>query len=61
VGPGSILEWADDGDQVVVRRAGARTSEEIHDVLFAEPPAPKSLDALKEGIRRSVKRRHASR
>ena len=59
VGPGSVLEWHDDDGQVVVRKAGRYTSEDIHRVLFKRAPAARSIADLKEGIRKSVKRRHA--
>ena len=61
VGPGSVLEWYEDGDQVVVRRAGRHSSEDIHKALFAKPPQRRTLDELKEGIRQAVKGRHAGR
>jgi antitoxin PrlF len=61
IGPGSILEWDEDGDQVVVRRAGRYSSEEVHRSLFATPPEAKTLAELKEGVRRNVKRRRAIR
>jgi antitoxin PrlF len=61
VGPGSVLEWDDDGEQVVVRRAGRFTSEDIHRTLFAASPKPKTLAELKAGIRRHIKRRRARR
>ena len=61
VGPGSVLEWDDDGDQIVVRRAGRFSSEEIHRTLFATPPRPKTLADLKAGVRQHVKRRRAGR
>lgn len=35
VGPGSVLEWDDDGEQIVVRRAGRFSSDEVHRSLFA--------------------------
>ena len=60
IGPGSVLEWDDDGEQVVVRRAGRYTFEEVHRSLFPTPPKPKSLRELKEGVRRDIKRRRAS-
>jgi AbrB family looped-hinge helix DNA binding protein len=60
VGPGSVLEWDEDGDQVVVRKAGRYSSEDIHRALFATPPARRSLQALKDGVRQSVRKRHAS-
>ncbi len=61
IGPGSVLEWDDDGEQVVVRRVGRYTSEDVHRSLFSTPPKPKTLAELKEGVRRYIKRRHASR
>ena len=61
VGPGSVLEWDDEGDQVVVRKAGRYSSEDIHRSLFPSPPAPRTLDELKEGIRRDVRTRRAGR
>lgn len=61
VGPGSVLEWHADGDQVVVRRAGRYTSEEIHRAVFSKAPKPRTLADLKESIRRDVRRRRARR
>jgi antitoxin PrlF len=61
VGPGSVLEWDDDGEQVVVRRVGRFSSEDVHRSLFAAPPKPRTLEELKEGVRRHVKGRRAGR
>jgi len=61
VGPGSVLEWDDDGEQVVVRRAGRYSSEDINRALFPSPPKARTLTDLKNGIRRDVKRRRAIR
>ena len=61
IGPGSVLEWDEDGEKVVVRRAGRYTSEDVHRSLFPTPPKPKSLGEMKEGVRRDTKRRRASR
>jgi AbrB family looped-hinge helix DNA binding protein len=49
--PGLVLEWDDDGEQVVVRLAGRYTSEDIHRAVFATPPKPKTRAALKKGVR----------
>jgi antitoxin PrlF len=60
--PGSVLEWNEDGGQIVVRRAGHYTSEDIHRTLFPEgPPEPRTLAALKEGIRQYIRKKHARR
>ena len=61
IGPGSILEWDHDGDEVVVRRAGRYSSEDVHRALFSKPPKPRTLAELKEGVRRDIQRRRASR
>jgi AbrB family looped-hinge helix DNA binding protein len=59
--PGSVLEWEEDGERVVVRRAGAYSSEEIHAALFPQGAPLKSLAELKAGLRRAVVKRHAGR
>jgi antitoxin PrlF len=61
VGPGSVLEWDDEGDRVVVRKAGRFTSEDIHRSLFSKTPKRRSAEEMKAGIRRYIRRRHASR
>lgn len=61
VGPGSVLEWDEEGGRIVVRRAGRYTSEDIHRVLFKTPPKPRTLEELKEGIRTYMRRKHARR
>ena len=58
IGPGSILEWDEEDEKIVVRRAGRYTSEDIHRALFREPPAPRTHEELKEGVRKYVKGRH---
>jgi AbrB family looped-hinge helix DNA binding protein len=60
IGPGSVLEWDEDGNNIVVRRAGQFSSQDIHETLFgAHPPKGRSLDELKEGIRTYIRSRHA--
>lgn len=59
VGPGSTLEWDEVSGQVVVRRAGTFTSEDIHRAIFSEAPKTRGLDELKAGIKRHIRKRHA--
>ena len=61
VGPGSVLEWDEDGSRIIVRRAGRYSSEDVHQALFGSKPRAKTLEELKEGVRRAVRKRHASR
>ncbi len=62
VGPGSILEWEEDGEKIVVRRSARFTSQDIHKAVFPESaPASRTVEEMKEGIRRSVRERHARR
>ena len=59
IGPGSVLEWDEEGDHVVVRRAGRYTSEDIHRAVFRKAPKPKSNKELKQAIRQYVRKKHA--
>jgi AbrB family looped-hinge helix DNA binding protein len=62
IGPGSVLEWQEEGDKIVVRRAGRYTSEDIHRAVVGSRTLKKrSLAELKEGIRRYVRKRYARR
>ena len=62
IGPGSILEWVEKGEDIVVRRVGQYTSEDVHRAVFQrEGPSRKTLDELREGIRRHMKKRYARR
>jgi len=60
LGPGSVLEWDEEGGAIVVRRAGRHSSEDVHRALFGKaPPKPQALEEMKEGQRRYVRERHA--
>jgi len=60
VGPGSVLEWYEEGERVVLCRAGRYTSEDIHRALFRKrPPLPRTTQEMKAGIRRYMQTRHA--
>lgn len=59
VGPGSTLEWTEHDGDLVVRRAGKYTSEDIHAELFAsKTPKSRSLAEMKAGIRRRMRNRY---
>jgi len=59
VGPGSVLEWDEQDDQVVVRRAGRYTPQDVHNALFPKK-APKGKPAdVKDAIRTYIRKRHA--
>ena len=60
IGPGSVLEWEEDGDKIVVSRASRFSSEDIHRALFGDrTPEARSVNELREGIRRYVRKRYA--
>ena len=61
IGPGAVLEWDIEDGRIVVRRAGLYSSEDIHKAVFPKPPKPKTLDDMKQGIRKHVRRKHARR
>lgn len=57
IGPGSILEWEQEGGRIIVRRAARYSSEDLHRALFEKTPEAKTLAELKEGVRKFVKNR----
>jgi len=60
IGPGSVLEWEEDGGKIIVRRAGRFSSADIHQAVFGtRKPKPRSLDELKQGIRQYAQKRYA--
>jgi AbrB family looped-hinge helix DNA binding protein len=60
IGPGSVLEWEEEGDRIIVRRAGVYSFEDIHRAIFGgKTPEPHTLEELKEGIVRYVRKRYA--
>ena len=60
LGPGSILKWEEEGDRIIVRRAGRFSSEDIHRALFgARTPKLRSAEELREGIRQYARKRYA--
>jgi antitoxin PrlF len=62
IGPGSILEWEEDGEKMVVRRSGRFTSQDIHRTLFPKKaPARRTIEDMKEGIRQTTRERNARR
>ena len=62
IGPGSILEWDQDGEKIVVRRSARFTSEEIHRRLFpSKAPKTRTLQELKDGIPQNIRVRYARR
>ena len=62
VGPGSLLDWDEEGETIVVRQAGRYSSEEIHRALFPRRRMTRhTLNEIKEGIRRHIRECHARR
>jgi len=61
VGPGSVLEWDEQDDQVIVRRAGRYSSEEVHSALFPGGNSPPRPEDTKEAIRKYIRKKHARR
>jgi AbrB family looped-hinge helix DNA binding protein len=60
VGPGSILEWDEEGNKIVVRRAGTFTSEDIHRAIFGGRKLKKrTVGEMDQGIAEYIRDRHA--
>jgi antitoxin PrlF len=56
---GSSLEWVISDGEVRVRRRGRHATSEVHAALFPRAPRARSLEQIEDGIRASVRRRHA--
>ena len=62
IGPGAVLQWDEADGQIVVRRRGQSSTNDLHRAAFPDgKPAKRSLAELKEGVRRHVRSRHARR
>ena len=62
VGPGSVLEWDEEGENILVRRLACYASTDIHHALFPKQARmPKTLDEMQQGIKRRLRERHARR
>ena len=60
IGPGSVLEWDERDGDVIVRRAGRHTWSEVRNALFpGGAPHARTLDELKEGRLKYIRRKHA--
>jgi AbrB family looped-hinge helix DNA binding protein len=59
IGPGSVLEWDEEGERIIVRRVGRYSSEDVHKAVFSTRPSQRRLRELKEGVRDHIRRRHA--
>jgi hypothetical protein len=61
VGPGSVLEWDEQGGFIVVRRAEGYTSEDIHRALFPAGVGTSGPVDVNEAIRKYIRARHGRR
>ena len=62
IGPGSVLEWEEEGDAVVVRKAGRHTSDDTHRAIFPQGiPASKKVAEFDKGARGYMQKKHARR
>jgi AbrB family looped-hinge helix DNA binding protein len=60
IGPGSVIEWDEEGEKIVVRRAAKYSSADIRKALFPDgPPKRASIKDMKEAIGRGIKERYA--
>ena len=60
--PGSVLEWAEEGDKIIVRKAGKYTWEDIHQAVFGtQAPARHTVEEMDEAIAEALRAKHARR
>lgn len=62
IGPGSTLEWVEEGDNIVIKRSGKYTFADIRKALFGDKPVPHKTDEeLREGVAEYFRKRYARR
>jgi AbrB family looped-hinge helix DNA binding protein len=62
VGPGSVLEWDEENDQIIVRKAGLHTLADVHQALFPDgSPRRKVSASVEEGIKKHIRQKYARR
>ncbi len=59
--PGCKIEWREQGESVLIRRASKYSFQDIHDALFDAPPDIRSIEEMDQGIREHMRARHALR
>ena len=59
VGPGSVLEWDEEDNHVIVRRAGRYTSRDVHTAIFPQEGSRVKPVEVREAIRKYIRKRHA--
>jgi antitoxin PrlF len=60
VGPGSVLEWEEEGGKIVLQRAGKFSFEDIHNAIFkGRKPKKATIEEMDEGIAQYIRERHA--
>lgn len=60
IGPGSTLEWDEEGDKIVVRRAGTYTLEDVRRAAFGgKRPKPATIEEMRDSIRKYVRNKYA--
>ena len=58
IGPGSLLEFEERGDEILVRRKGTQDFDDLHKRLFPNgPPPPVSVEEMDEGIARHIRKK----
>jgi AbrB family looped-hinge helix DNA binding protein len=62
VGPGSVLEWDEKNEEIIVRKVGQHTLADVHDALFPDgTPKRQASTSLKDGIRKHIRQKYARR
>lgn len=60
IGPGSTLEWVEDGDRIVIRRSGKYTFADIRKAIWGDKPVPHKTDEeIEEGLKTYFRKRYA--
>ena len=60
LGPGSLVHWDEENGEIVLRRSGGKTFEDLQRAVFGdEKPEYRSLEELEEAIPNYIRAKHA--
>ena len=59
IAPGNLIEWDESGGDLVIRKAGQYSIQDVRMTLNIKPASPQTDAEIREGIKARVRRKHA--
>ena len=59
IAPGNLIEWDESGGDLIIRKAGQYSIQDVRMALRIQTATPKTEAEIREGIKARVRRKHA--